>query len=67
MTSYRVIVGNMGTVYNGDSKTQALNDFHYYADQSMLGIGRASGESVTMFENGEIFKEHLGGLEGGEK
>ena len=58
---YSVIVGNIGTVYDGESFMDAKQAYSEYRKQSRANYGRASGESVTMFENGEIKFEHAGG------
>ncbi len=59
---YQVIVGNIGIVYHGNNKTDALNHFEEYKEQSESGVGRAGGENVTLMENGEIVKEFTGKL-----
>lgn len=58
--NYTVIVGNIGTVYDGGSKKDALKDFREYVADSQSGRGRAGGESVTLFENGHPVKEFVG-------
>lgn len=58
--NYTVIVGNIGTVYNGGGKKTALKDYREYVEQSKSGRGRAGGESVTLFEDGFVIKEHIG-------
>lgn len=60
---YQVIVGNIGTVYDGDSYMDAKQAYSEYRKQSRANYGRASGESVTMFENDEIKWEHDGSNE----
>lgn len=57
---FQVIVGNIGTVYTGNSYTQAMAKFTAYVKQSISGTGRASGESVIVLHNGEPQHEHLG-------
>lgn len=59
-TGYEVIVGNIGSVYSGDSKAEADHEFRAYATQSMDNRGRAGGEDVTLLVDGEVVKEHLG-------
>jgi hypothetical protein len=59
---YQVIVGNIGTVYDGTSKVNALKDFEEYKEQSESGVGRAGGENVVLFENGEPIKQFTGTL-----
>jgi len=65
---YEVVVGNIGTVYSGASLAAAKKDYKTYVAQSVDGRGRAAGESVTLFKNGEIDMEHLGsqGDDGGD-
>ena len=61
MKRYQVIVGNIGQVYNGNNKREALRTYKQYVRQS---IERSSmwtqGEPVTMFSNGEITAEYFG-------
>lgn len=61
MRKYQVIVGNIGTVYDGTSYAQATRDFDHYAQQSRDGVGRAAFEEVTLLEDDEIIREHTGG------
>lgn len=56
--TYEVIVGNVGTVYQGDSAVSASRAFKGYVAQSKSGVGRAAGESVTRMKNGEIVEEY---------
>ena len=60
MNQYEVIVGNIGTVYQGSNEKQAKQRFNEYVKQSKRGFGRAGGESVTLMESGEPKKEHRG-------
>jgi hypothetical protein len=60
---FEVVVGNIGTVYSGNNNKQALKDYKFYVNESDIPFGRASGESVTMFKNGETFKEFIGKIE----
>lgn len=60
---YTVIVGNIGTAYNGTSRKVAENTFDEYVLQSERNIGRAAGESVTLMMDGEVIREHLGSVE----
>ena len=63
---YEVIVGNIGCVYSGSSYPAALRDYREYVTQSTsgpyegYGYGRASGEDVTLMEDGSPIHEHLG-------
>ena len=55
---YAVTVGNIGQVYMGDSKIDALINFDHYKTLSEQQCGRASDETVTLWENGEPVEEH---------
>lgn len=57
MARYEVVVGNVGTVYAGDDAAAAQAAFDEYLNQSIHGHGRAQGEPVTMFEDGEVIRE----------
>ncbi len=60
MPTYDVIVGNIGTVYSGTNHRDARLHARTYIDQSKSERGRAGGESVTIFKNGEITEEYIG-------
>ena len=62
MNRFEVIVGNIGTVYDGDNRGLADQDFAAYVRLSKAGYGRASGEDVTLFVDGEPEMEHDGWL-----
>lgn len=66
--AYEVIVGNVGVVYAGMNGFKAHVAFQEYKSLSMrgpiLGTGRAVGESVTLFRDGEIVKHYAGTLRG---
>lgn len=57
--TYEVIVGNIGTVYEGPHGTTARAAFREYVHASKQARGRAGGEQVTMFEDGEPVKEYV--------
>ena len=57
---YQVIVGNIGTVYDGDSWNEAKKTYGEYKRISQSGVGRAGGESVTLMDGEEIKYEHFG-------
>lgn len=57
---YEVIVGNIGTVYNGPDSKKANEAFNEYKQQSLTGYGRASHEPVTLMVDGEPSKEFNG-------
>lgn len=48
MGNFQVIVGNIGTVYYGASKRDAIREYNEYVDISLSGYGRAAGETVTL-------------------
>lgn len=62
MDKYELIVGNIGTVYTGDDRAEADRLFDHYVAQSKSERGRAGGEDVTLFEDGEPIREHTGSL-----
>lgn len=61
--SYSVLVGNVGQTYVGNSLELAEGVFLEYKQQSETGCGRASGEGVILFCDGEPMKEHAATFE----
>lgn len=59
VVQWQVIVGNVGTVYDGPSRRDAYATFNTYRNDSARGIGRAAGEPVTLLRDGDVFREHL--------
>jgi len=55
---YQVTVGNIGTVYDGESRNQARMQFDRYVLMSADGIGRASNESVILWCENEILDSY---------
>ncbi len=55
--SYQVIVGNIGTVYDGPELKKAIASFKRYMELSTIGGGRGGHEPVTLMKDGEIRKE----------
>jgi len=55
---YEVVVGNVGTVYEGDDHEKAVRTFLAYVSLSINGEGRVSGESVTMFDGESVEREY---------
>jgi hypothetical protein len=55
---YEVVVGNIGTVYSGNSLREASQCYSEYVKQSKMSSGHASGEDVTMFCAGEECKSY---------
>ena len=60
---YEVIVGNIGTVYLGSSLMEANAAWGEYKRQAKANYGRAAGESVAFFENGELTREFIGSVD----
>ncbi len=61
MSEYTVVVGNIGTVYQGDSLNTAKTQFEYYCNRSHAGIGLAGGERVVLCDSvGEPIEEYEG-------
>ena len=60
---FEVVVGNIGSVYSGNSLSIALDLFDTYVNQSKSGVGRAGGEFVTLFKYGEPYKEFIGDID----
>lgn len=58
--THQIIVGNIGTVYDGNDRKKAEETFDGYCRLSQDGYGRAAYETVTWMRNGEIFKEFTG-------
>ncbi len=63
MKPFQVVVGNVGQVYDGSNYMQARERYRTYVKLSKAPYGRASGESVTLFHNGEIKVEYVGTIE----
>ena len=57
---WEVIVGNVGTVFDGTREAAARVEYKNYVILSKSGNGRAGGESVTLMKNGEPVDEHFG-------
>jgi hypothetical protein len=65
MRVYEVIVGNVGSVYQGWSRTKALATYESYVEISKEHVGaRCYGDDVTLLCDGEIGQEHMGHLNG---
>jgi hypothetical protein len=50
---HQVIVGNIGTVLDTDTASEAVACYMSYQDKSLRGEGRAAGEPVTLMTDGE--------------
>jgi hypothetical protein len=60
---YTIIIGNVGHVDTFTNKRQAIAEFHAWVSESKQPYGRASGESVTLWDGEEPILEHLGTME----
>jgi len=58
---YSVSVGNIGNI-EVNNKREATKTYNEYVRQSKAKHGRASGEDVTLWINGEPVKEYFGTL-----
>lgn len=58
--TYQVIVSNIGTTYQGGDKNLANIDFAENVQKSKNNEGRWAGETVTMFEDGEVINDYDG-------
>ena len=63
-TIYAVCVGNVGMVLETNQRSAAIRCFQDYVILSDDQFGRASGEDVTLFGDGEILLGHIGALNG---
>lgn len=66
MKEYEVIVSNIGCVHRGTNKKKAMKEFADYMRSSKLEYGRAGGESVDLYSDGEIIKEFTGSIHASE-
>ena len=55
---YRVVVGRIGIVYDGDSVLEAKRQFRLFMRKSKAAGSSSAGESVTLFKNYEIINEY---------
>ena len=62
MEKFRVIVGNIGTVYSGGIQRFAEEKYSEYVKRSKSGCGRAAGEGVVLLERDNIKREYVGNL-----
>ena len=60
MEKFRVIVGNIGTVYAGGIQRIAEQTYDEYVSQSKANYGRAAGEGVIFLQYGKIKHEYIG-------
>lgn len=60
MSTFEVVVGNIGTVHTGADQTAASTMYDSYVELSKTGYGRTAGESVYLMQDGEPIQEHQG-------
>lgn len=56
---YEVVVGNVGTVYEGVIEAEALDSYTRYKTLSGNREGRAAGEEVSMFVDGHLTHNYV--------
>jgi hypothetical protein len=61
-----VIVGNVGTVYDGYDRCAADLAFNEYVKLSKSGVGRAGDETVAMIVGNDIAQEYIGPIDKAE-
>jgi len=64
MDRYTVVVDNIGTVFRGDSFSAAETTFEVYSNCSKNNVGKAAGQNVTLYIEGEPYRYHIGFLSG---
>jgi hypothetical protein len=57
---YEVLVSNIGAVHKGINPVDAGIVYAKYVRMSASNTGRAVGENVTLWCDGEIIREHEG-------
>ena len=63
MSTYEVIVGNVGSVFHGKSRADAHKTYQSYVKSSTENSrARCYGEDVSLLVDGEIKHEHTGHL-----
>ena len=60
MSTYTVIVGNIGTVLETTNKRDAIGTYTDYVMRSQSNRGRCAGEPVTLFQDETIAQEYPG-------
>ena len=60
MKHYEIIIGNIGTVDTTNNPIDARRIYGECVAMSNAPYGRAAGEDVTLFEDGEPILEHFG-------
>jgi len=55
---YRVVVGGVGIIYDGDSVSEAKRQFKLFMDRAKTARSDSATEAVTLFKNYEIIREY---------
>jgi hypothetical protein len=55
---YRLVVGGVGIVYDGESEREAKRPFNLLVTQSKELGSKSARRSVTLFKNYQIIKEY---------
>lgn len=55
---YEVLVGGIGTVVRTYSRREAEGVYRDYVEASRADVGRAAGEAVALFMDGEPIREY---------
>ena len=55
---YSLVVGRLGKVYDGYSRSEALRQFRLFMIESRNARSNSAGVAVTLFKNYEILREH---------
>ena len=63
MSYCEVIVGNIGKVADTDNMVHAEEIARSYEYDSMMGIGRAAGESVYIIQDGDLVYDFVGRID----
>lgn len=58
MKCYEIVVSNIGTITTTTDRKVAYKTYREYCYASKHNCGRASHETVTMFVDGDIYKEY---------
>jgi hypothetical protein len=57
--TWEVIVGNIGTVFNGTDGAEAMRTYGRWKELSLANYGRCGNEEVTLFKNSEVIFNHF--------
>lgn len=55
---FEILISNIGTVYKGNNRMEAENEYRECCETVDMPYGRASGENVTFMVDGDIHREH---------